>query len=230
MEILISPSFVTVIVVFLIFFVFMLMAGKKIKQYDPLNVDSKFQIIIEMLFESIGNIVEDLLGSQYRNSITPLVITMWVTIFLSNSFGLLLMKEGALDLNYPVTWAFVNFIFWNGYAIKVIGVKNFTKGFFQPLPFMFPLEIISAISTPVSMAIRLFGNTFSGSMFLGLIYAIPGMLASSNVFAGALAAPVIGAIAAPLSFYFSLFGPFIQSMVFTYLTLVNLSLLINEEE
>ncbi len=230
MDITVSPSYVTAMLVFLIFGLFVWYAGYKIRKYDPLHATSTFQIIIEMIFEFFGNIVTDIVGEKYREKLTSVAMTMWITIFLSNIAGLFLMKEAALDFNYTLGLITFAFLFWNGYAIYLVGWRAFFGQFGGAFKVMIPLDIIGFIAKPLSQTMRIFGNILSGVIFLGLITGLPGAIAEMNLTFGILTMPFFMAIVGTLSFYFSLFGPFIQSMVFTYLTLVNLSLLINEEE
>ncbi len=230
MDNILSASYHTVILVYIVFGLFIWIAGNKLRKYDPMNVNSNFQMFMELFFDFFGSVVEGILGEKYRDKFTPLAMTMWLTIFLSNIAGLYLMKESALDLNYPVSMGIFAFIFWNGYAIKIAGVKNWFGQFGDPFIAMVPLDIIGFLAKPVSQTMRLFGNVLSGSIFIALIMQLPHMATEANAALGLVLSPVFMVIVATLSFYFSLFGPFIQSMVFTYLTLVNLSLLINEEE
>ncbi len=230
MEIMLSPSLVTVMTAYSVFGILMIVIGVKLRKYDSLHINSNFQNIIELLFEGIGNTVEDILGAKYRDKFTPIAITIWVTVFMSNIAGLFAMTEGALDLNYTFTLVAMGFIFWNGYGIYKIGIVAFLKDFFTPIPVMAPLEVVSFLAKPVSLGLRLFGNILSGYIMMKIVFMIPVIFMGMAPAAGFISAPIIMAVGAILSIYFSLFGPFLQSMIFTYLILVNLSLLINEEE
>ncbi len=230
MDNILSPSYHTLILVYVVFGLFVWYAGKRVKKFNPHRVESNFQMFMELFFDFFGGVVEGILGEENRDKFTPIAMTMWITIFLSNIAGLYLMKESALDLNYPISMGILAFFFWNGYAIKKAGIKNWLGQFGDPFLAMAPLDVIGFIAKPVSMVMRLFGNVLSGTIFVSLVLQLPHMVFDASTAMGILATPVFMVFVAVLSFYFSLFGPFIQSMVFTYLTLVNLSLLINEEE
>jgi F-type H+-transporting ATPase subunit a len=81
------------------------------------------------------------------------------------------------------------------------------------MAFMFPLNLISEISTPFSMAFRLFGNILGGMIIMALLYMFVPVLV-----------PVIPHV------YFDLFSGIIQAFIFTMLTMVFVSMAIDEEE
>ncbi len=230
MDNVLSPSMITVVLVFIIFGLFVWYMGYKIRRYDPLNTTSTFQVLVEMIFDFFGNTVQGVLGEKYRDKFTPLAMTMWITIFLSNIAGLFLLKESAIDLNYTFGMTLFAFVVWNGYAIKVVGIKGFMGQFGDPFKIMAPLDVIGFLAKPVSLMMRIFGNILSGVIVMGMIVGLPATIMEMSTALGLVSMPFFIVLVGTLSFYFSLFGPFIQSMVFTYLTLVNLSLLINEEE
>jgi F-type H+-transporting ATPase subunit a len=93
---------------------------------------------------------------------------------------------------------------------------------------MLPLEIIGFLTKPISMGFRLVGNITAGAVFMMLFWMVPEALQEMSNF-GILAVPIFVYLGSFLSFYFSLFGPIIQALVFTYLTMVNIGTLVNEE-
>ena len=109
-------------------------------------------------------------------------------------------------------------------ATKYNGIKNWLKGFTEPIVVMTPMNIVSEIAQPISMAFRHFGNVVGGNVLTALIYtALAGL---SNLAFGWISAELamlpifqIG-IPAFLSIYFDLFSGFVQAFVFSLLTMV----------
>ena len=101
--------------------------------------------------------------------------------------------------------AIITFILVQFNGIKKNGVKHFTA-LFQPLPFLFPINLIGEFAVPLSLSLRLFGNVMSGTVLMGLIYD--------------LVNPYTLGYPALLHAYFDLFSGCIQAYVFSMLTMV----------
>ena len=132
------------------------------------------------------------------------------------------------DLSTLLGWAVVVFVLITYYKIKANGLGGYLKGYLSPIPVMAPMNVISEIATPVSMAFRHFGNIASGSVISALIYAA--LAAGSNALLGWLpgvlgdvlgAIPILQAgIPAILGLYFDLFTAVIQAYIFSMLTMM----------
>ena len=90
---------------------------------------------------------------------------------------------------------------------------------FEPVFLFFPINVISELSTPISMSLRLFGNMFSGTIMMSLIY---GLLRVGSV-SLAVAWP------AALHAYLDVFAGALQAYVFAMLTMVFVSNQIGDE-
>ncbi len=77
---------------------------------------------------------------------------------------------------------------------------------FQPIWFLFPINLIGEFAVPLSLSLRLFGNVMSGTVLMGLIYD--------------LLKPFTIGYPALLHAYFDLFSGCIQAYVFCMLTMV----------
>ena len=107
------------------------------------------------------------------------------------------------------------------------GPISYIKSFGDPVPFLAPLNIISEVATPISMAFRHYGNILSGSVIAVLLASalgglsklilgwLPGILGDFPLFQ-------IG-IPAILSLYFDLFSSILQAYIFAMLTMMYIS-------
>ena len=106
------------------------------------------------------------------------------TIFLSSIFGSLIGMTGFLrsstaDLSCVLTWAImVSVIIWYN-NIKNNGFAGWLKGFTEPMAVMTPMNIISEIAQPISMAFRHFGNVAGGGVISSIIYTAFSMLSAA---------------------------------------------------
>ena len=97
-------------------------------------------------------------------------------LFLSSLFGTLIGMTGILrsataDLSTTVTWALMTSVICWGCSIKQNGFLGWLKGFTEPVAVMTPMNIISEIAQPVSMAFRHFGNIAGGGVLTSLLYS-----------------------------------------------------------
>ncbi len=186
----------------------------------------RFQVIAEKLVSMLYSLVEDTMG-KHNLKFAPYI----GTIFLSSIFGTLIgmtqvFRSVTADVSVTLAWAIVTSVmvwYWN---IKNFGFKTWIKGFTEPIVIMTPMNIVSELAQPVSMAFRHFGNVAGGSVLTSLIYAALAGL-SSLVFSWlpeailSVMPPVLTAgIPAILSIYFDLFSGFVQAFVFALLTMV----------
>ena len=155
--------------------------GKNIKK----RPDGK-QVLVEKGVVMIHNMVVDTMGAHNAHW-TPFI----ATIFLSSICGSLIGMTGFLrsttaDLSTTITWSvMVSVIIWYN-SIKTNGFLGWLKGFTEPVVVMTPMNIISEIAQPVSMAFRHFGNVAGGGVITSILYtALAGLsTAVLNLIAG----------------------------------------------
>ena len=58
------------------------------------------------------------------------------------------------------------------YGIAAQGLGGYLKSYIEPTVIMLPFNIISELSRPLALAVRLFGNMMSGSMIVGILLTI----------------------------------------------------------
>jgi len=177
-------------------------------------VPGRFQAVAEILYEFVANLIRDTVGSEGRRYF-PFVFTLFMFILVGNMLGMI-PYSFTFTSHIAVTFAMAMVVFIGvtilGFAKH--GIKFFT--FFVPpgvpfwmWPLMIPIEIISYLSRPVSLAMRLFANMLAGHTLL-------------KVFAGFV--PALGAAGiVPLAFVGALTGlelliAFLQAYVFAILT------------
>ncbi|MEM9810725.1 MAG: F0F1 ATP synthase subunit A, partial [Pseudomonadota bacterium] len=134
----------------------------------------------EMAYEFISKMVHDTMGEEGRQFF-PFVFTLFVFIFLCNLLGLLPSLPGTpseVHVFTPTSHIVVTFtlaIISVGLVV-VFGLIKHGFGFlklFAPsgvplwlLPLITPIEIISFLSRPISLAVRLFANMLAGHVVL----------------------------------------------------------------
>lgn len=194
--------------------VLMVMAGSSRKL-----VPGKLQSLAEMMVDFIRTMIMETMGKDGMRFF-PLVATLFVFILFSNYIGLI---PGAYTVTSQiiVTAAFSFLVYgislvvgFSIHGVKFLGIliPPGTPGWLVPL--MVPIEIISQIARPISLAVRLFANMTAGHVMLAVLF---GLTISGGLLIGWL--PFVFTVA----IYLLEFGiAFIQAYIFTILTCVYL--------
>ena len=222
MKNLITQTTITLFAVTILLIVVSLIVTKNLSKKRP----GGLQIVAEKLVNMLYGLVEDTMG-KHNMKFAPYI----GTLFLSSIFGTLLgmtqiFRSSTADLSTTAAWALVTTGMVWYHNIKNFGFKTWLKGFTEPIVVMTPMNVVSEIANPVSMAFRHFGNVAGGGVLTTLIYAALS-LATQAIFSWlpaqivSLIPPVLQVgIPAFLSLYFDFFSSFVQAFVFCLLTMV----------
>jgi len=174
--------------------------------------------IVEMTQKMVrGNMGED----KYFGGFPPFIASILALSAFSSLLALLGLYAPTSDINITAGWAILVFILITYYKMKA-GPLVYTKSFFDPPP-LAPLNIISEVATPISMAFRHYGNVLSGAVISVLVATglqglsqlifgwIPGFLGDTILQIG---------LPAILSIYFDVFSSCLQAYIFAMLTML----------
>ena len=193
-----------------------LFLGTKEKKLIP----DKFQLISEMFYNFIAKMINDTAGSKAKPYF-PFIFSLFMFVLFCNMVGML-PYSFTVTSHIIVTFILAAIVF---VGITIIG---FTKHglkyleLFVPkgvpvvlLPLIVVIEIISYLSRPVSLSVRLFANMMAGHTMLKVF---GGFVISLGLLGGWL----------PLSFSVALTGleilvAFLQAYVFAILTCIYLN-------
>lgn len=184
----------------------------------------KRQHIAEMIVEKAEAMVKDNMG-DYFMGFTPFIAAMLALSAFSSLMSLFGVFPPTSDLNIVAGWAILVFALITYYKFKC-GPINYAKSFADP-PLLAPLNVISEIATPVSMALRHYGNIMSGTVIGVLVAtALQGLSHMALSWAPEFIANIpflrVG-IPAVLSIYFDVFSSILQAYIFAMLTMLYVS-------
>lgn len=192
----------------------------------------KRQLIVEWIVNQTQSLVKTNM-SDYFAGFAPFVAAIMGLSAFSSLLALLGMYTPTADINIVGGWAILVFILITYYKMKC-GPIHYIKSFGDPVPFLSPLNIISEVATPVSMAFRHYGNVLSGAVISVLVAA--GLQGLSNLllgwlpgFLGKIPFLQVG-LPAILSIYFDLFSGCLQAFIFAMLTMLYISSGFPEED
>ena len=186
------------------------------------GIHTKRQVLAEWMVESVENLVKSNMG-EYFIGFAPFVAAIMALSAFSSLLSLTGLFPPTSDLNVVAGWALLVFFLITYYKMKC-GPLHYLKSFGEPVPFLAPLNIISEVATPVSMAFRHYGNILSGSVISvlvasalqGLTHLLMGKLPG---WLGEFPFLRIG-IPAVLSIYFDVFSGLLQAFIFAMLTML----------
>ncbi|MPV86607.1 F0F1 ATP synthase subunit A [Ostreibacterium oceani] len=206
-------------------------AAKKASADQPTGFQNFIEWVIEWIDENVRN------GFTGKSTmIAPLALTIFMWIALMNSlklmpldlmpmiaslFGINYLKIAATtDINTTLGVATGVFLLILFFSVKVKGAGGFAKELSSHpfpwkalIPFNFTLELVTLISKPVSLALRLFGNMFAGEMVFILI---------SLMFSGGLFFALFGGGLHLIWAIFHILVVLLQAYIFMALTIVYL--------
>ena len=209
-----SALWMTITTIFIIFFFTIpFLKSKKTNSVEDLY-PSRLQVASELGFNFISSLINDTIGKEGKKYF-PLVFALFMFILFGNLFGMI-PYSFTFTSHIIVTLALAMgvFIFVTALGFVKHGIKFF--GFFvipglpvYMLPLLIPIEVISYLSRPISLSVRLFANMLAGHTLL-------------KVFAGFVSALGFFGIL-PLVFIIALTGleiliAFLQAYVFAILT------------
>ena len=183
----------------------------------------RLQVVVEKAVNMLYGLVEDTMG-KHNAKFAPYIGTLFLCSMVGSLIGTtMIFRSATADLSVTLAWALVTsgMVWYNN--IKNFGFKSWLKGFTEPIAVMTPMNVVSEIAQPLSMAFRHFGNVAGGSVLTTLIYSA--LAAGSNLlfrWVSAIAMPPLlqAGVPAFLSLYFDFFSGFVQAFVFCLLTMV----------
>ena len=130
------------------------------------------QVLVEKGVTMLYNMVCETMGAHNAHYL-PLIGTIFLSSICSSLIGMTgFIRSATADLVVPLVWAVtVSVIIWRN-TIKKDGVGGFLKNYINPM------NIISDVAQPASMALRHFGNVAGGGVITSILYAALGMLSS----------------------------------------------------
>src|ERR1700759_4136710 len=188
-------------------------------------VPTRTQSMAELSYEFVANMIHSATGEDGLRFF-PFVFTLFIFVLCCNFFG---MVPGSFTVTsqIAVTFAMASLVILTvivtGFAKHGIG---FLKLFVPHAPWyllilLIPIEVISFLTRPVSLSVRLFANMLAGhtmlAVFAGFVISLG---ATGGIYMGIAIAPMLLIVAIML---LELLVAFLQAYVFAILTCIYLN-------
>lgn len=188
-------------------------------------VPGRLQALAEIAYSGIQSMCTDQIGKEGK-AFFPFIFTLFFFILFGNLLGLV-PYAFTFTSHIGVTFALAALVIVlvTAVALRIHGMHFFS--YFFPdgapkilAPLIIPVEVISYLSRPVSLSIRLFANMVAGHVMLKVFASFVVMMGAAGTFG------IIGA-AGPLALNVALIGfeflvAFLQAYVFAILTCIYL--------
>lgn len=164
------------------------------------------QNLAEYYVQTLDGIVK---GNMFRHwrKYANYILTIFMFLLVSNISGIFGLRPPTADYCTTLALALITFAVIQFNAFRTNGVLGYLKSLTQPLPILFPINVIGEVATPVSLSLRLFGNIMGGTVMMALFYGLLPKLVTIGI-------PVF------LHAYLDLFAGAIQTYVFCMLSMV----------
>jgi F-type H+-transporting ATPase subunit a len=214
-----SSLFMVVTIVLASGFLYMSTAGRAL-------IPGRLQSISEMAYEFVGNMLRDAAGKQGMQFF-PLVFSLFMFVLVANLIGLFpyfFTVTSHIIVTFTLAILVIGTVVVYGFAKHGLGFLKLFVPHGVPgllLPLVVAIEVISFVSRPVSLSVRLFANMLAGHITLKVF---SGFVVSLSAFgAVGIAGSVLPLAMAVALTALELLVAFLQAYVFAVLTCMYLN-------
>jgi F-type H+-transporting ATPase subunit a len=188
-----------------------LLVRRKVSARKP----SGSQLFFETVTGAVEKQVDDTMGIRTAPYVVPLATALFLFILIANWLAIIptghhpeYVPPPASDVNLTYALALLVIVWMYVAGIRNRGFKAYFHHLTTPHWVMFPINLVEEIARPLTLALRLFGNIFSGVIMVSLIALFPAYI---------LWAPEI------IWKLFDMFIGLIQAFIFALLTILYFS-------
>ena len=186
----------------------------KSKKVDPLKKPKGIMLLAEMYVKMMDDLVCKNMGKQYRKIGTGIYGFLSAYLLICMIIGLLGFESPVTYLYVPLSLGLSTFIMIHATA-AFYNRKEYFKRYVDPVWAFLPINLLSMWAPLLSISLRLFGNGIAGYVVLKLVY-----WAFSQIQIGIVnLAPAAVVVTPVLHAYFDIVSGFIQTMVYTLLSM-----------
>jgi len=186
------------------------------------GVPGGVQLIFETVTGQIERQVATTMGLRTAPFVVPLAVTLFLFILVANWVSVIpsghnpeYLPSPTADVNLVYAMALLVIVWVHVTGVRKRGLLTYLKHFSKPYLWLTPFNLIEEIARPVSLALRLFGNIFSGGIMVALISLFPAYLLWGPNAVWKL---------------FDMFIGLIQAFIFALLTILYFGFATSEEE
>jgi F-type H+-transporting ATPase subunit a len=138
---------------------------------------------LQLFYETVVEQVEDQVGMDLKERapfVVPLAITIFLFILASNWLAVIpsghkpeYLPPPTADVNLTYALGLIVVIWSIATGIRQRGLGTYLRHLKEPYIFLLPINILEELIKPFTLALRLFGNIFAGTVMLLIITLLP---------------------------------------------------------
>lgn len=214
----IQTTVYSIIIITLVIVALLFVINRKLKNVDPLSQPKGLVLLLMTAVQMVDKQVKEKTSDEISKYLTPYILSVTLYIFVANIAGLFSLEAPTSNYSVTLILAALTCVLIEVYSARARGAKKYVKSWFEPFAPFVLLNIISKLSTLLSLSLRLFGNILSGGILMSVIYQMLGSISKMI--------PMIGefnlvslAVTPVLHFYFDLFSGAMQAFIFMTLSI-----------
>jgi F-type H+-transporting ATPase subunit a len=157
-----------------------LLLGVLVRRSVNARQPTKTQLTFELITEEVERQVEESLGVKTAPFVVPMAMSLFLFILIANWISVIptgnhpeYAPPPASDVNLTYALAVLVIGTMHVVGIRKRGLRGYYGHLFRKPYALIPLNIIEEIIKPVTLALRLFGNIFAGTIMVALLAALP---------------------------------------------------------
>ncbi len=178
-----SPSIKASVFLTLVLMVLAVILGHIVAKKDPTQPIRGVSFFVVLIVDSLNKFIRQFHGKQWRR-FAPILIAIFIFLLVANTAGLIGLETPLANINVAIAFSIIAFSTIQVSALIVRRPWTRIKDLASPSPLLFPVNVVSEISTPFAMGLRLFGNILSGSVIATIVFNALGHVAGLFAFTG----------------------------------------------
>jgi F-type H+-transporting ATPase subunit a len=157
--------------------------GLLLRRSASVRSPGKLQLFFETVTSEVERQVDESMGIKTAPFVVPLAETLFLFILISNLIAVIptgnhpeYAPPPASDVNLTYALAIFVIVLMHITGIRKRGLRGYYGHLFRKPYALVPLNIVEEIMKPITLALRLFGNIFAGTIMVALIAAMPAFI------------------------------------------------------
>ncbi|HEV7192969.1 MAG TPA: F0F1 ATP synthase subunit A [Jatrophihabitantaceae bacterium] len=160
-----------------------LLLGFLVRRNASTREPTKLQLVFETVVDEVEKQVESSMGIRTAPFVVPMALALFLFILIANLIAIVptghhpeYVPPPASDVNLTYALALTVIGTMHVVGIRKKGLRGYYGHLFRKPYLLIPLNIVEEVMKPITLALRLFGNIFAGTIMVALIASMPAVI------------------------------------------------------